>query len=92
MRLFLIVHGVKPVLLRADPSSGEWQWEQETVIGGEEEAKLVSEKSAEVTLNERSGLTATAIGDKIYLIGGQEPATGACFNDVLIYDTSTKKW
>ena len=74
------------------PDSEEWQWQQETVIGGEEEAQLVNEKSSEMKLNERSGLSATAVGSKIYLIGGQEPATGACFNDVLIYDTTTKMW
>jgi len=40
----------------------------------------------------RSGATATAVGSKVYVIGGQDPETGIAFNDVIVLDTDTWEW
>eukprot|EP00238_Polyblepharides_amylifera_P003139 CAMPEP_0196590534 /NCGR_PEP_ID=MMETSP1081-20130531/66885_1 /TAXON_ID=36882 /ORGANISM="Pyramimonas amylifera, Strain CCMP720" /LENGTH=184 /DNA_ID=CAMNT_0041913673 /DNA_START=245 /DNA_END=798 /DNA_ORIENTATION=- len=34
----------------------------------------------------------TAVGDKLYIFGGQDPHTGATFNDVVMCDPGTKMW
>ena len=36
-------------------------------------------------LPERTGATATAVGRKVYVFGGQEPTRGVCFNLSLIH-------
>ena len=51
-------------------SSSDWRWirKSTTVRGGG-------------TLPARTGATATAVGRKVYVFGGQEPSQGTCFND-----------
>lgn len=40
----------------------------------------------------RTGATLTAVGAKLYLFGGQDPTSGACFNDVVALDPATWEW
>lgn len=40
----------------------------------------------------RTGATLTAVKEKLYLFGGQNPASGATFGDVMVLDTSTFVW
>ena len=43
-------------------------------------------------LPERMGATATAVGRKVYVFGGQEPTRGVCFNDVVVLDCDSWQW
>eukprot|EP00239_Pterosperma_sp_CCMP1384_P000328 CAMPEP_0197850974 /NCGR_PEP_ID=MMETSP1438-20131217/16902_1 /TAXON_ID=1461541 /ORGANISM="Pterosperma sp., Strain CCMP1384" /LENGTH=139 /DNA_ID=CAMNT_0043464413 /DNA_START=257 /DNA_END=673 /DNA_ORIENTATION=+ len=40
----------------------------------------------------RSGASMTALNGKLYVFGGQDPETGICFNDVIVYDPSSSSW
>jgi Kelch motif len=40
----------------------------------------------------RTGASMTAIGDCVYIYGGQEPSTGLCFGDVVKLDTTCWRW
>jgi len=64
-----------------DGVSGDWRWVRKstTVRGGE-------------TLPARTGATATAVGRKVYVFGGQEPSQGTCFNDVVVLDCDAWEW
>lgn len=39
-----------------------------------------------------SGATLTAIGDKVYLFGGQDPVNSLCSNDLRVLDTASWQW
>jgi N-acetylneuraminic acid mutarotase len=41
---------------------------------------------------ERTGASMTAIDGRLYIFGGQEPQTGVCFNDVIVFDPATGSW
>ena len=43
-------------------------------------------------LPQRSGATATAVGRKVYVFGGQDPTRGTCFNDVVVLDCDDWLW
>jgi hypothetical protein len=43
-------------------------------------------------LPERTGATATAVGRKVYVFGGQDPTRGVCFNDVVVLDCNSWEW
>lgn len=62
-------------------SSSDWRWirKSTTVRGGG-------------TLPARTGATATAVGRKVYVFGGQEPSRGTCFNDVVVLDCDSWEW
>uniref|UniRef100_A0A7S0R239 Uncharacterized protein n=1 Tax=Pyramimonas obovata TaxID=1411642 RepID=A0A7S0R239_9CHLO len=45
-----------------------------------------------VQLPARSGATLTAVGDRLYIFGGQDPETGICFNDVVVYEPDSQTW
>ena len=40
----------------------------------------------------RSGASATAVGRKVYVFGGQCPERGTCFNDVVVLDCRSWEW
>ena len=40
----------------------------------------------------RSGASATAVGRKVYVFGGQCPERGTCFNDVVVLDCESWEW
>lgn len=60
-------------------NSSRWVKKTTTVKGG-------------ARLPERTGATATAVGRKVYVFGGQEPTRGVCFNDVVVLDCNTWEW
>ena len=62
-------------------STSDWRWirKSTTVRGGG-------------TLPARTGATATAVGRKVYVFGGQEPSRGTCFNDVVVLDCDSWEW
>ena len=41
---------------------------------------------------ERTGASMTAIDGRLYIFGGQEPQTGVCFNDVIVFDPAAASW
>ena len=45
-----------------------------------------------VTLPDRAGAAAVAIGRVVYVLGGQDPTTCVCFNDVLALDCYAWEW
>ena len=59
--------------------AGRWVKKTTTVRGGSR-------------LPERTGATATAVGRKVYVFGGQEPTRGVAFNDVVVLDCTTWEW
>jgi N-acetylneuraminic acid mutarotase len=59
-----------------ESGSSRWIRKTTTVRGG-------------ARLPERAGATATAVGRKVYVFGGQEPTRGVCFNDVVVLDCNT---
>lgn len=40
----------------------------------------------------KSGASMTAVGDTLYVFGGQETVTGTCFNAVEVLDTVSWRW
>ena len=54
--------------------------------------KIDVAKRGHVGFPARTGCTMTRVGDALYVFGGQDPKSGAAFNDVLVVDTTTKEW
>ena len=68
-------------VLKLGSDGGPWRWVKKTTTVGDG-----------VRLPERMGATATAVGRKVYVFGGQEPTRGVCFNDVVVLDCNTWTW
>ena len=60
------------------PATGETlRWEQLRTTAA----------AGSTVLGALTGATATAVGHKVFVFGGQDPLTGKCFNDVNVLDT-----
>lgn len=67
-------------ILRLSPDgTGRWVRKSTTTRGG-------------ARLPPRSGASATAVGRKVYVFGGQCPERGTCFNDVVVLDCDSWEW
>ena len=67
-------------ILRLSPDgTGRWVRKSTTTRGG-------------ARLPPRSGASATAVGRKVYVFGGQCPERGTCFNDVVVLDCESWEW
>ncbi|KAK3282811.1 hypothetical protein CYMTET_9471, partial [Cymbomonas tetramitiformis] len=60
--------------------------------GDKFEWTLFTTNSEKIGLAGRSGSSVTQIAGRLYVFGGQEPQTGSCFNDVLVFDPERKAW
>ena len=49
--------------------------------------KIDVAKRGHVGFPARTGCTMTRVGDALYVFGGQDPKSGAAFNDVIVVDT-----
>mmetsp|Transcript_7112 Transcript_7112/g.12311 ORF Transcript_7112/g.12311 Transcript_7112/m.12311 type:complete len:345 (+) Transcript_7112:166-1200(+) len=47
---------------------------------------------AGVQLPARSGATMTRVQGRLYIFGGQDPETGICFNDVVVFEPESQTW
>lgn len=63
----------------AGPDALAWERPAVAVAGG-------------AALPPRAGASFTAVGRVLYLFGGQDPASGTCFNDIVALDTASDPW
>eukprot|EP00873_Tetraselmis_striata_P045080 jgi/Tetstr1/465344/TSEL_010030.t1 len=67
-------------------------WALETGGGAHEWMRITAETEEGLIVHPRSGATLTTIGDKLYLYGGQDIATGMCHKEMLVLDTLSWRW
>jgi len=67
-------------------------WVLETVGGSFEWTRVTPILENGVAVHPRSGASLTAIGEEVFLFGGQEPLTEFRFSDLKVLDTRTWTW
>ncbi|KAK9829964.1 hypothetical protein WJX72_008920 [[Myrmecia] bisecta] len=67
-------------------------WVLNTEGGKYEWRCVMASNTAGTPVRPRTGATMTAVDDKVYVYGGQDPVSGICYDDLLMLDTASWQW